>query len=65
TTAFSGLDAGSRSPASLPFGNQVIIPRANIASMRSRGQSIMPELEGGLTPQDLADLLEYITTASP
>lgn len=48
-----------------PFGNQVIIPRANIASMRSRGQSIMPELEGGLTPQDLADLLEYITTASP
>jgi putative membrane-bound dehydrogenase-like protein len=47
-----------------PFGNQVNIPRANIASMRSRGQSIMPELEGGLTPQDMADLLEFITTAT-
>jgi len=48
-----------------PFGNQVIIPRANLAGMRSRGQSIMPELEGGLTPQDMADLLEFITTATP
>jgi hypothetical protein len=49
----------------LPFGKESVIPRANIASMRSRGQSMMPDgLEGGLTPQDVADLLECIATAS-
>ena len=48
-----------------PFGKDLTIPRAQIASMRSRPQSIMPELEAGLTPQDLAGLLEYIATASP
>lgn len=47
-----------------PFGKDLIIARANIATMRSRGQSIMPELEAGLTPQDMADLLEYIANAS-
>jgi putative heme-binding domain-containing protein len=47
----------------LPFSQEVVVPRANIASMRSRGQSMMPELEGGLTPQDMADLLEFIATA--
>jgi putative membrane-bound dehydrogenase-like protein len=47
----------------LPFSQEVIVPRANIASMRSRGQSMMPELEGGLSPQDMADLLEFIATA--
>jgi putative membrane-bound dehydrogenase-like protein len=46
------------------FGKELIISRANIASMRSRGQSIMPDLEAGLTPQDMADLLEYISTAA-
>lgn len=48
-----------------PFGKEVIIPRLNITAMRSRGESIMPELEGGLTPADMADLLEYVATASP
>lgn len=47
-----------------PFGKDVTIQRANIASMRSRPQSIMPELEAGMTPQDMADLLEYISTAT-
>jgi putative heme-binding domain-containing protein len=47
-----------------PFGQEAIVQRANIASMRSRGQSIMPELEAGLTPADMADLLEYISTAT-
>jgi putative heme-binding domain-containing protein len=47
------------------YGKENIIPRANIASMKSQQQSVMPEgLEAGLTPQDLADLLDYITTAT-
>ncbi len=47
------------------YGKESIIPRANIAKMASQGQSVMPEgLEAGLTSQGMADLLEYISTAS-
>jgi putative membrane-bound dehydrogenase-like protein len=47
------------------YGREVVISRSNIASMKSQGQSIMPEgLEAGLTPGQLADLLEYISTAT-
>lgn len=43
------------------FGEQTTVPRANISSMKGRGQSLMPEeLEAGLTAQDLADLLAFI-----
>ena len=38
--------------------------RSKLKSMQSQGQSLMPEgLEQGLTPQDFANLLEYIATA--
>ena len=47
-----------------PFGKQDTLMRSNIKSMQSQGQSLMPEgLEQGLTPQDFANLLEYIATA--
>jgi putative heme-binding domain-containing protein len=47
------------------YGREDVIPRANITSMKSQGQSIMPEgLEAGLTPQQMADLLEHISTAT-
>lgn len=47
------------------YGRENVIPRANITSMKSQGQSVMPEgLEADLTPQGLADLLEYISTAA-
>ncbi|HUR46059.1 MAG TPA: PVC-type heme-binding CxxCH protein, partial [Candidatus Saccharimonadales bacterium] len=43
------------------FGKEEIIPRNRIASMKNQGQSLMPEgLEMGLTPQDMADLLDFI-----
>lgn len=46
------------------YGKEDVIPRASITSMKSQGQSIMPEgLEAGLTPQQMADLLEYISAA--
>ncbi len=46
------------------FGVETVVLRSNIAKMRSEGQSMMPEgIEAGLTPQDLANLLEYISTA--
>ena len=46
------------------YGKEDVIPRANIRKMQSQGQSLMPEgLEAGLTPQDLADLLQYVETA--
>ena len=47
----------------LPLGQQRLLPRSQVKSMRSAGQSIMPEgLEAGLTQQQMADLLEYIST---
>lgn len=47
------------------YGTVTVLPRANIATMKSQGQSIMPEgLEAGLTPQQMADLLEFIATAT-
>lgn len=46
------------------YGKEDVLPRANIVKMQSQGQSVMPEgLEAGLTPQDMADLLECISTA--
>ena len=46
------------------YGKKQVIPRAQMKSMRSLSQSLMPEgLEQGLAPQDLANLLEYISTA--
>ena len=47
------------------YGKQDVIPRANITTLQSQAQSVMPEgLEAGLTPQAMADLLEYISTAA-
>ncbi len=45
----------------VPGGESVSIPRSNIVSARSSERSLMPDgLEEGWTPQDLADLLEFI-----
>jgi putative membrane-bound dehydrogenase-like protein len=47
-------------------GAQLMIPRADIKSLRSANLSMMPEgLEEGLKSQDLADLMEYIITGKP
>jgi putative membrane-bound dehydrogenase-like protein len=44
-------------------GAEVPLPRTNIASSSSSGQSLMPEgLETGMTVQDMADLLTFIET---
>ncbi|MBA4146531.1 MAG: c-type cytochrome [Verrucomicrobia bacterium] len=46
------------------YGKEDVVPRSNIKKMQSQQQSLMPEgLEGGLTPEQMADLLDYITTA--
>jgi putative heme-binding domain-containing protein len=42
-------------------GLETSILRANIVTLRSQGKSLMPEgLEAGLTPQGLADLMEFL-----
>lgn len=44
-----------------PFGQPVVVPRANIVGIKSREQSMMPEgLEDGLSLQDMADLVQFI-----
>ena len=46
------------------FARETVIPRSNIKTVQSMGQSLMPEgLETALTPQGMADLLEYISAA--
>jgi putative membrane-bound dehydrogenase-like protein len=43
------------------FGKETVIPRTTIQKIQSQKQSIMPEgLEAGMTPQDMADLLEFV-----
>jgi hypothetical protein len=47
-------------------GRPVVLPRTNIQYFQAQPWSLMPEgLEEGLTPQGMADLLEYIFTATP
>jgi putative heme-binding domain-containing protein len=46
------------------FGKETVVLRSQIKKLQSQEQSLMPEgLESGLKPQDMADLLEYISVA--
>jgi putative heme-binding domain-containing protein len=48
-----------------PFGVETVVARAQIATMKASTLSFMPEgLEEGLSPQDLADLVDFIFTQS-
>jgi hypothetical protein len=45
----------------MAYAMEVTIPRPEIKSLRSANLSMMPEgLEDGMTPQQLADLMEFI-----
>jgi putative heme-binding domain-containing protein len=45
-------------------GQAVTLARAKVKGMKSSGQSLMPEnLAAGLTPQAMADLIEFVLTA--
>ncbi|MDB6022859.1 MAG: Heme-binding protein [Pedosphaera sp.] len=47
------------------YGKEDVILRSNMRGMKSQSQSLMPEgLEAGMKPQDLANLLEFISTAN-
>ncbi|MEO8428224.1 MAG: PVC-type heme-binding CxxCH protein [Verrucomicrobiota bacterium] len=59
---------GSETATSLTLrranGDESVVLRSDIARIQSVGLSVMPEgLEAGLSHQDVADLLEYISTA--
>ena len=44
-------------------GRPLVVPRDNIQYLQAQPWSLMPEgLEAGLTPQNMADLLEYVIT---
>ncbi|MDQ3625251.1 MAG: c-type cytochrome, partial [Verrucomicrobiota bacterium] len=46
-----------------PFGKEDTVLRGDLRRMQSVGQSLMPEgLEAGLTPPQMADLIEFIET---
>jgi len=65
--SFSGMMV-SESPSGItlrgPNGAETSVLRSQIDRMRPSGQSLMPEgLETGLTPQDMADLIEYLGVA--
>jgi putative membrane-bound dehydrogenase-like protein len=55
----------SESPTSIivrqPFGKEETVLRSNLKRMQNLNQSLMPEgLEAGLTPAQMADLLQFI-----
>ncbi len=65
--SFSGVIA-SESPSGITLrganGTETLVSRPQIDRIRASGQSLMPEgLETGLTPQDMADLIEYLVVA--
>ncbi|MDB6024603.1 MAG: Neutral/alkaline non-lysosomal ceramidase, partial [Verrucomicrobiales bacterium] len=46
------------------YGKEDVVLRSNIKQIKNQNQSLMPEgLEAGLKPQEVADLLEYVSTA--
>jgi putative heme-binding domain-containing protein len=65
--AFSGVLASESASAITlrgPNGTDTLVLRSQIDRMQPSGQSLMPEgLETGLTPQDMADLVEYLGVA--
>jgi putative heme-binding domain-containing protein len=65
---FSGILA-NETPAGvalrLPGGQERIVRRAEIEKIEHSPRSLMPDgLEAGLTPQNMADLLEHLSTTS-
>ena len=56
-------DTATQLTLKMPGGIAKTILRADVSGSSSDGRSLMPEgLEGGLTTQDMADLLTYIET---
>jgi putative heme-binding domain-containing protein len=56
-------DTATQLTLKMPGGATKTILRADVLGSSSEGRSLMPEgLEGGLTTQDLADLLTFIET---
>ncbi len=59
-------DAPAAVTLRLPNGETARVAREDVRSLRGSDQSLMPEgLEEGLSVQDLADLLEFITNVPP
>jgi putative heme-binding domain-containing protein len=56
-------DTATQLTLRMPGGFSKSILRADVAGTSSEGRSLMPEgLEGGLSVQDMADLLTFIET---
>jgi putative membrane-bound dehydrogenase-like protein len=50
----------------LPNGESARVLREQVLSIRASGQSLMPEgIEEGMTPQEMADLLEFVVRSAP
>ena len=63
-TALIGDETPSHVTLRMAGGQSVTLPRTKVKGMKSSGQSLMPEnLAAGLTPQAMADLLEFVLTA--
>ncbi len=63
-TAIIGNESPSNVTLRMANGQEVNLTRTKVKTMKSSGQSLMPEgLATGLTPQAMADLIEFIMTA--
>jgi putative membrane-bound dehydrogenase-like protein len=63
-TALIGNETPSDVTLRMASGQNLTLPRSKVKGMKSSGQSLMPEnLAAGLTPQAMADLLEFVLTA--
>jgi putative heme-binding domain-containing protein len=65
-TGVLSAEAGNSVTVLQADGNARQVIRSDLKSLRSTGQSLMPEgLESGLKPQDLADLIAFVRSAGP
>jgi len=63
-TALIGNETPSDVTLRMASGQNLTVPRVKVKGMKSSGQSLMPEnLTAGLTPQAMADLMEFVLTA--
>jgi len=63
-TAIIGDETPSHVTLRMASGQSVTLPRTQVKGMKSSGQSLMPEnLAAGLSPQAMADLMEFVLTA--
>lgn len=65
-TGLIASESGTRITLRFPGAPDLVLPRAEVASLRSTGRSLMPDgLEVDLTPKDMAGVISFLRQTDP